>query len=505
LKKFALISVSDKTGIIEFAKELVTLNYEILATGNTARVIQDNRIPCTEISNFTSFPEIFSGRVKTLQPKIFGGILMRRDIANDLKEALENGIVPIDIVCVNLYPFPEVVHREDLDLETKIENIDIGGPSLIRAASKNYKFVSVITKPDQYNEFIKELKTGEVSLETRKKLAAEAFSYTSYYDTLIANFLEREFSLPKTSIRINQQLLQTLRYGENPHQTAYLFGDFYKYFQKLHGKEISYNNIIDLVAATELVQELPLNSCAIIKHTNPCGAAHCDDILDAYNNALSCDPVSAFGGIVSFNTIVDENVAAKLNDIFLEIVCAPDFTQAALDLLFLKKNRRVVKIMKSLPSSEMMFKSILGGIIAQTKDNSIINKEFLHLATKKAPTDKEMEDLLFAWIICKHTKSNAIVYVKDKKVLGVGAGQMSRVDSAKIGAMKAKEFGHDLKGSVAASDAFFPFPDGLIEIASHGTTAIIQPGGSVRDPDVIKAAEERNLSMVFTGIRNFKH
>jgi phosphoribosylaminoimidazolecarboxamide formyltransferase/IMP cyclohydrolase len=505
LKKFALISVSDKSGIIDFAKELVALNYELLATGNTAKLITDNKIPCTEISSFTSFPEIFSGRVKTLQSKIFGGILMRRNVASDLKEALENGIVPIDIVCVNLYPFPEVVYREDLNLETKIENIDIGGPSLIRAASKNYKFVSVITKPTQYSSFLKELKSGEVSLKTREKLAAEAFSYTSYYDTLVANFLEREFSLPKTSIRINQPLLQTLRYGENPHQTAYLFGDFDKYFQKLHGKEISYNNIIDLVAATELVQELPTNSCAIIKHTNPCGAACSDDILEAYDKALSGDPVSAFGGIVSFNTTIDEKVAAKLNNIFLEIVCAPDYTREALDLLFTKKNRRIVKILKSMPSNEIIYKSILGGIIAQTKDNSIINKDFLNIATKRPPTNKEMEDLLFAWIICKHTKSNAIVYVKDKKVVGVGAGQMSRIDSAKIGAMKAKEFGHDLKGSVAASDAYFPFPDGLIEIASHGTTAVIQPGGSVRDPDVIKAADERNLSMVFTGIRNFKH
>jgi phosphoribosylaminoimidazolecarboxamide formyltransferase/IMP cyclohydrolase len=505
LKKFALISVSDKTGIVQFAKELVNLNYEILATGNTAKVIRDNKIPCTEISNFTSFPEIFSGRVKTLQPKIFGGILMRRDVPNDLKEALENGIEPIDIVCVNLYPFPEVVNRDDINLEIKIENIDIGGPSLIRAASKNYKFVFVITNPGQYNEFLQELKSGEVSLKTREKLAAEAFSYTSYYDTLIANFLEKEFSLPNSSVRINQPLAQALRYGENPHQSAYLYGNFNNYFQVLHGKEISYNNIIDLVAAVELIQELPKNSCAIIKHTNPCGAALGENLLDAYIKALSGDPVSAYGGIVSFNSTVDENIASKLNEIFLEIVCAQDFTQSALDLLFTKKNRRVIKILKALPSNEMMYKSILGGIIAQTKDNSTIYRENLQLVTKKAPSEKEIEDLLFGWIICKHTKSNAIVYVKDKKVLGVGAGQMSRVDSAKIGAMKAKEFEHDLNGSVAASDAYFPFPDGLIEIASHGTTSVIQPGGSVRDSEVISAADERNLSMVFTGIRNFKH
>jgi phosphoribosylaminoimidazolecarboxamide formyltransferase / IMP cyclohydrolase len=505
LKKFALISVSDKNGIIEFAKELSNLGYELLCTGNTSRLISENGIPCIEVSNFTGFPEIFSGRVKTLQPKIFGGILMRRDLENDLKEASNNGIMPIDIVCVNLYPFPSVVNRNDIELETKIENIDIGGPSLIRAASKNYKFVSVLTNPVQYDSFIDELKKGSLSLKTREELAAAAFSYTSYYDTLIANFLENEFELPKNTLRINQPLVQSLRYGENPHQRAFLYGDFFKYFEILHGKEISYNNIIDLVAAVELAQELPHKSCAIIKHTNPCGAACGTEATDAFSKALSCDPVSAYGGIVSFNITVDKETAVKLNEIFLEIVCAPDFTKDALDLLFTKKNRRVVKILQSLPANELMIKSITGGIIAQSKDNSRIEKEFLNQVTKKAPNEKEIEDLLFAWIICKHTKSNAIVYVKDKKVLGVGAGQMSRVDSAKIGAMKAKEFGHDLVGSVAASDAFFPFPDGLIEIASHGVYSIIQPGGSVRDPEVIKEAEDRNISMVFTGIRNFKH
>lgn len=505
MKKFALISVSNKNGIIEFARELDNLGYEILCTGNTAKLISENNISCTEVSSFTGFPEIFSGRVKTLQPKIFGGILMRRDVENDLREALDNGIVPIDIICVNLYPFPSVVNRQDLDLETKIENIDIGGPSLIRAASKNYKFVSVLTNPVQYSSFINELKSGEVSLKTKEKLAADAFAYTSYYDTLIANFLEDEFKLPKTALRVNQPLIQSLRYGENPHQIAFLYGDFFKYFEILHGKEISYNNIIDLVAAVELVQELPETSCAIIKHTNPCGAACGKNAVEAYEKALSCDPVSAYGGIVSFNLTVDKETALKLNELFLEIICAPDFTNEALEILFTKKNRRVIKVLKSLPSNEMIFKSILGGIIAQTKDNSRIEKGLLHPATKKVPTEKEIEDLLFAWVVCKHTKSNAIIYTKDQKILGVGAGQMSRVDSAKIGAMKAKEFGHDLKNSVAASDAYFPFPDGLIEIASHGITSIIQPGGSVRDSEVIKAAEERNISMMFTGIRNFKH
>ncbi|MCX6149744.1 MAG: bifunctional phosphoribosylaminoimidazolecarboxamide formyltransferase/IMP cyclohydrolase [Ignavibacteriales bacterium] len=505
MKKFALISVSDKTGIVEFAKNLASLNFEILATGNTAKVIIENNIPCTEISNFTSFPEIFSGRVKTLQPKIFGGILMRRDIENDLKEAKENGIMPIDIVCVNLYPFPKVVDREDIDLVTKIENIDIGGPSLIRAAAKNYKFISILTKPEQYSDFISELQTGEISIHTKEKLASEAFSYTSYYDTLIANFLEKTFDQPKEAIRLNYKLTQSLRYGENPHQQASLFGEFDNYFEILHGKEISYNNIIDLVASVEIIQDLPENSCVIVKHTNPCGAGTSVNVLDAFNKAFSGDPVSAYGGIVSFNSVVDETLAAKLNEIFLEIICAPDFTKEALDLLFTKKNRRIVKVLKSLPHDEMMFKNIPGGLIAQGKDNSKIGENDLTIVTKNNPTKKEIEDLLFAWILCKHTKSNAIVYVKDQKVLGVGAGQMSRVDSAKIGAMKAKEFGHDLTGAVAASDAFFPFADGLVEIANNGVTAVIQPGGSVRDSEVIQAANERNLSMVFTGIRNFKH
>lgn len=505
MKKFALISVSDKSGIVDFAKEIFALGYEILATGNTAKLLTENNIRCTEISSYTGFPEIFSGRVKTLQPEIFGGILMRRDNENDLKEAEENNISPIEIVCVNLYPFPKVVDREDLDLQTKIENIDIGGPSLIRAAAKNYKFVSVLTKPEQYSSFIQELKTGKVELTTKQKLAAEAFSHTSFYDTLIANFLEKTFEVEQKNLRINLKLNQTLRYGENPHQKAFLYGDISNYFQILHGKEISYNNIIDLVAAVELVQELEPNSCAIIKHTNPCGAAIGVNPLDAYNKAYSCDPVSAFGGIVAFNNTIDKETAEKLNEIFLEIIVAPDFTQEALDLLFIKKNRRIVKLIKKLPVNDLMIKNIPGGIIAQTKDNSFLTNDILKTVTKIKPTEADIEDLKFAWTICKHTKSNTIIYAKNKKLLGVGAGQMSRVDSAKIGAIKAKEFGHDLNGAVAASDAFFPFADGLLEIVSNGIKAVIQPGGSVRDEEVIKAADEKNISMIFTGIRNFKH
>ncbi|MEG8988922.1 bifunctional phosphoribosylaminoimidazolecarboxamide formyltransferase/IMP cyclohydrolase [Ignavibacteria bacterium 4148-Me] len=505
MEKLALISVSDKTKIIEFAKELNLLNYKILATGNTAKLLIEHKIDCIEISSFTSYPEIFSGRVKTLNPKIFGGILMRRDNQTDKIQAEENNIVPIDIVCVNLYPFPKVVDRDDISLEEKIENIDIGGPSLIRAAAKNYKYVSVLTNPEQYDEFLDELKKGEISLETREKLAYAAFAYTSYYDTLIANYFEKEFNQPKKEIRLNYKSSFDLRYGENPHQKAYLFGNFEDYFEVLHGKELSYNNIVDLTAAVELVTEMEKYGCAIIKHTNPCGAAIGNDVKSAYEKALSCDPISAFGGIVAFNSEVDEDTAEKLNDIFLEIICAPSYSVNALEKLKTKKNRRLIKVKKNLDKDELVVKSVPGGLLIQEKDNSKLDESMLKYVTERKCSEKELEDLKLAWVVCKHTKSNAIVFVKEKKAIGVGAGQMSRLDSAKIAAMKAKEFGHDLNGAVAASDAFFPFADGLLEIASHGITAVIQPGGSVRDDEVIKAANEKNISMIFTGIRNFKH
>jgi phosphoribosylaminoimidazolecarboxamide formyltransferase/IMP cyclohydrolase len=505
LKKYALISVSEKTGAVELSRDLNSLEYQIIATGNTFKLLQQNQIDCIEIKNFTGFPEIFSGRVKTLHPKIFGGILMRRDNESDCDEAELNNITQIDIVCVNLYPFPQVVNREDISLEEKIENIDIGGPSLIRAAAKNYQFVSVLTNPLQYPGFIEELKNGGISSETRSRLAFEAFSYTSYYDTLIANFLEKKFNYPKTAIRLNYDAAFDLRYGENPHQKAYVFGNFKDYFDIIHGKELSYNNIVDLTAAVELINDLPANSCAIIKHTNPCGAAVGQNALNAYERALSCDPASAFGGIVVFNNEIDEELAIKLNELFLEIICAPAYSEKALNLLMIKKNRRLIRIKKSLPKDEMQIKSVPGGLLIQEKDNSMVENSSLRLVTSRTYTEKEFEDMKFAWVICKHTKSNAIIYVKDKKTVGVGAGQMSRVDSAKIAASKANQFGQELTGAVAASDAYFPFTDGLLEIAAHGITAIIQPGGSVRDEEVIKAANDNNISMVFTGIRNFKH
>jgi len=505
LKKIALLSVSDKTGIVDLAEKLIGFGYEILATGGTAKLIGDAGIKYTGVEEFASFPEIFSGRVKTLQPKIFGGILMRRNDKSDQKEAEINNISPIDIVCVNLYPFPKVVKRSDISLDEKIENIDIGGPSLIRASAKNYKFVSVLTNPNQYDEFISELSQGEIKLETREKLASIAFAHTSFYDTIIADYFEKEFKLNKSAIRINIPIKNALRYGENPHQKAFIAGDFYDYFDILHGKELSYNNIIDLMAAVDLVNELDPISCAIIKHTNAAGAATGANVGEAYDKALSGDPVSAFGGIVAFNTQVDVATAIKLNDIFLEIIVAPGFDDEALEILKKKKNRRLLKSLKNDDENKYLIKNIPGGIIAQTMDDSKSSDLKLEVVTELKPDEKQLEDLKFAWTICKHTKSNAIIYVKDKKLLGAGAGQMSRLDSSKIAVMKAVEHKHDLTGAVAASDAFFPFADGLLAIADSGIKAIIQPGGSVRDDEVIAAANDKKMSMIFTGIRNFKH
>ena len=498
MKKFALISVSDKTGIVDFAKSLLRYDYEILATGNTAKLLLQNSVPVKEVSDLTGFPEIFEGRVKTLHPKIFGGILFRRDKKEDIIQANLNDIFPIDIVCVNLYPFVQTIQKENVSLEDIIENIDIGGPSLVRAAAKNYKYVSILTNPVQYNTFLAELERGE-------KLAVEAFSYTSNYDTHIANYLEKRFELDKTHIRINEKLTKKLRYGENPHQSASIYGNFEEYFEVFHGKEISYNNILDLVAGVELCEELGANACTIIKHNNAAGAAVGSFPLDAYLKALKCDPVSAFGGIVTFNDEVDLKTAEKLNEIFLEIICAPSFSEDAIQILKKKKDRRLVRKLKSITEPGLSVRSIPGGLLVQDKDLITFDSDNLKVVTERKPTEKELEDLTFAWIVAKHTKSNAIVFAKDNTTLGVGAGQMSRLDSAKIAYMKAKEHGLDLTNSVAASDAFFPFADGLLEIIKCGATAVIQPGGSVRDQEVIDAANQNNITMIFTGIRHFKH
>ncbi len=505
MKKLALISVSDKTGVIELAKELVKLDYGIIATGNTAKKLSAENIEVTEISTLTGFPEIFDGRVKTLHPKIFGGILMRRDNKTDQKQAEEKGIHSIDIVCVNLYPFVKTVANPDSTLEEIIENIDIGGPSLIRAAAKNYKFVSVLTNPEQYPSFLDDLKKGDVSHNTKLKLSIEAFSHTAYYDTHISNYLENRFSLPHSYLRVNLKKEKDLRYGENPHQSAALYGDFHTYFDVMHGKELSYNNILDLLAAVELAEDLGDQTCVIIKHQNPAGAARGKDAQEAYIKALRCDPVSAFGGIVVFTEEVNSSLAEKLNEIFLEIICAPSYTEEAMQILRKKRDRRLLKQLKSIKVDRVNYRNIPGGAIVQDADRATLDKENLEVITERKPTDKEMNDLQFAWVVSKHTRSNAIVFTKDNATLAVGAGQMSRLDSAKIASLKAQEHGLDLTGSVAASDAFFPFADTLLEIIKYGAVAVIQPGGSVRDSEVIEAANQNNISMVFTGIRHFKH
>ena len=505
MKKFALISVSDKSNLIPLARALEINKYEIIATGKTANLLTSEGIKVKKIDEVTGFPEIFSGRIKTLHPKIFGGILMRRDNQSDYKEAADNKILPIDVVCVNLYPFEEVTKDKTVNLDTAVENIDIGGPSLVRAAAKNYKFVSVLTSPIQYEEFITELQAGEISDDTRKKLAVAAFSHTANYDSHITTFFQEKFDFKPSNFRISYPINSSLRYGENPHQKAEIYGDFNIYFDILHGKELSYNNIIDLTAAVELVEELGEHACAIIKHTNPAGASVGSDSLDAYLKALKCDPVSVFGGIVAFNSVIDETMAEKLNEIFLEVVSATGFTKAALDILFKKKNRRLVKQKKSVMDSSFTLKSVPGGILRQDADRVDLIEDEMKFVTAKRPSASELKDLKFAWKIAKHTKSNAIVFARNQVTLGVGAGQMSRLDSAKIAKMKADEHGLDLRNSVAASDAFFPFADGLIEIINCGATAVIQPGGSVKDDEVIEAANKHDISMVFTGIRHFKH
>ncbi len=505
MKKLALLSVSDKNGIIQFAASLAEAGYEILATGNTSRILKENNIDVTSVESFTGSPEVFEGRVKTLHPKIFGGILFRRGNPSDTAEAQKEGISSIDIVCVNLYPFIKTAENPASSMDDIIENIDIGGPSLIRAAAKNHNDVSVLTNPAQYTAFINELKSGCISEETKKKLAVEAFSHTAQYDTYISNFFEKKYDTARSYIRINYPVSKSLRYGENPHQGAAVYGDFFNYFEILHGKELSYNNILDLISAVELVEDLDENSCAIIKHNNPAGAASMGNIYDAYINALKCDPVSAYGGIVALNEEVDDKLASKLNEIFLEVLSAPSYTSAALQLLMKKKDRRLLKQLKPLGHPEKVIRNIPGGIIAQEPDNITLDEKNLRVVTEKKPSEEQLIDLKFAWIIAKHTKSNAIVYAKNRTTVGVGAGQMSRVDSAKIASMKAKEYGLDISGSVAASDAFFPFADGLLEVVNQGAAAVIQPGGSVRDAEVIEAANSKGISMIFTGVRHFKH
>jgi phosphoribosylaminoimidazolecarboxamide formyltransferase / IMP cyclohydrolase len=501
--KRALISVSDKTGIIDFARELKHFDVEIISTGGTAKALREAGIDVRDISDVTGFPEMMDGRVKTLHPRVHGALLGLRDNPEHVAAMNQHGIEPIDMVVVNLYPFAETISREGVTREEAIEQIDIGGPAMIRSAAKNSNAVAVVVDPKQYPLLIEELHKhgGSVSIPVLQRLASQAFQHTAQYDAVVSSYLTGSEALLLTLTKITD-----LRYGENPHQVASLYqsqnGGGLAKAAILSGKEMSFNNYVDADAAWQLVCDFRDTACAIIKHTNPAGVGLGQTAADAYVKALATDPVSAFGGIVAFNMRVDEAAAQEVTKIFTEVVIAPDYDAAALDLLQTKKNLRVIRMSSTARSEELEFRQISGGMLVQSADVHELHKDDLKVVSERQPTDEEISALLFAWTVCKHTKSNAIVYARADQTVGVGAGQMSRVDSVKIGAMRAQL---PVAGSVLASDAFFPFRDGLDEAARHGITAVIQPGGSVRDNEVIAAANEHGLAMVFTGVRHFKH
>jgi phosphoribosylaminoimidazolecarboxamide formyltransferase / IMP cyclohydrolase len=502
-----LISVTDKTGIVDFAGFLEKSGAEIISTGGTLKALQAGGVRARSISDVTGFPEILDGRVKTLHPAIFAGILAKRDVKAHLDQLEKLNLTALDMVVVNLYRFEETV-ASGAGLEEIVENIDIGGPSLIRAAAKNYEGCAVVVDPSQYAEITSAIsKNGELGVPLLSKLAAAAFEKVALYDVAISRFFAGKFA---EGGQIGESLMfagrksMDMRYGENPHQQAGFYGDFAKYFEKIHGKELSYNNLVDVDAAQRLLQEFDRPAAIIVKHTNPCGAAVAGNVQEAYTRALKTDSKSAFGGIVAVNGRVDAPFAQQLNEIFLEVLIAPEFTDEALEILKKKKDRRLI-VRKGILPNDLQMRSSCGGVLAQTADDVVLNEAELKIVTNRKPTDAELADMKFAYAVCKHVKSNSIVFARDRTTLGSGAGQMSRVDSVKIARMKAEEAGLNLSGSVAASDAFFPFSDNVEEIAKAGATAIIQPGGSVRDADSIEAADRLNISMVFTGIRHFKH
>jgi len=518
--KRALLSVTDKTGLVEFAQVLAGFGVELISTGGTARALREAGLTVKDISDLTGFPEMLDGRVKTLHPLVHGGLLYIRGNAEHEAAVAAHKIKPIDMVVVNLYAFEKTAAQPGAAFGHLIENIDIGGPSMVRSAAKNFEDVAIVTRVSDYPALIEEMKKANgaaLSRATRWRLAKQAFATTAAYDTAIANTLDKiaeaplptsplapdTASLPST-LRINFPQAQSLRYGENPHQRAALYADGSGLgiagATQLQGKELSFNNLVDLDACWELSQEFDEPAVIIVKHTNPCGAATGATILEAYNKALACDPVSAFGGVIGINRPVDLAAAEEIAKLFVEAIAAPAFSPEARERFAAKKNLRLVEIHSAPPRP--VVKHVSGGLLLQDADTGRINESELKVATWRPPTAEELRSLLFAWRVCKHVKSNAIVYAKDGQTLGVGAGQMSRVDAARFGAMKAQL---PLTGCVAASDAFFPFPDGLEAVAAAGATAVIQPGGSVRDEEVIAAADKLGMAMVFTGIRHFRH
>jgi len=507
----ALLSVSDKTGLIPLVKILIKLKIELISTGGTATTIRKAGFQVKDISEITGFPECLGGRVKTLHPSVHGGILARTTYGPDLAELEKLGIKPIELVIVNLYPFIDTIRKKNVALETAIENIDIGGPTMIRAAAKNFAHVCIASSPSQYKKLESELKGKKsVSYELRKQFALEAFRHTAEYDSAIGDYLDTH-AVELLPVQWNKSLTKsgTLRYGENPHQPAAVYGNQKEWFECLHGKELSYNNYLDIDSALHLMADFQGSdpTAAIFKHTVPCGvASDTNSLADAYRKAFSTDKVSPFGGIVITNKEIDLETARVIDEIFTEIILAPSFSNEALAFLKKKKNRRIVKILK-FPSeiSEPQFRSITGGALLQRADRNSSGENSFKTVTKRSPDDHEWEDLLFAWKIVKHVKSNAIVYVKDRQTVGIGTGQTSRVDSSEIAIRKAEKEGLSLKDSVVASDAFFPFADGLEAAARAGAKAVIQPGGSIRDQEVIEKADRLNLVMMFTGKRHFKH
>ena len=515
----AILSVTDKSGLVDFARTLAAAGVELVSTGGTAKLLRDSGIAVKDISELTGFPEMLDGRVKTLHPKVHGGILHRREDSGHRAAVAEHGIPAIDMVVINLYAFEKTAAKPGVHFEELIENIDIGGPSMIRSAAKNFQDVAVVTSPADYEAIAEEMARlgGELSKQTKWRLAQKAFATTAAYDSAIASTLERVGGdlesqplklsavggFPRT-LRLSFQKVMDLRYGENPHQNAAMYadasGEGVAHARQVQGKELSYNNIVDLQAAWDLAQEFEEPVCAIIKHTNPCGTATGKNLAEAYLRALECDPVSAFGGVIGVNCTVDAAAAAEMAKLFLEVIAAPAFDEEAKAAFASKKNLRLVEVPAG--KQDWVLKNISGGMLVQDSDSHELAEADLKVVTKRPPTPEEKRALLFAWKVCKHVKSNAILYARDGQTVGVGAGQMSRVDACKVGAMKAQL---PLKGTVAASDAFFPFPDGVEEIAKVGATAIIQPGGSVRDQEVIEAADRLGLAMIFTGVRHFRH
>jgi phosphoribosylaminoimidazolecarboxamide formyltransferase/IMP cyclohydrolase len=513
----ALISVSDKSGVVEFARSLEALGVQILSTGGTAKLLEKERVRVTEVSAHTGFPEMLDGRVKTLHPKIHGGILARRDSREHMAAIEKAGIAPIDLVVVNLYPFQATVADPDCTLSNAIENIDIGGPALLRAAAKNHAGVAVVVDPSDYSRVIEELRsTGGVADATRFALARKVFAHTAAYDGAVANYL---FSLDGEHKRaaypgvfsLQFHKLQDMRYGENPHQSAALYRDAQPVaggiasYSMLQGKELSYNNIADADAAWECVKSFAEPACVIVKHANPCGAAIAPSPLAAYRKAFATDPASAFGGILAFNRALDRSAAEEIGKQFAEVIIAPRIEPAAREFLAAKQNLRVLEVPMSHEIQAHDFKRVGGGLLVQSSDSGALGKKDLIVKTKKQPTQAQWDDLLFAWQVAKYVKSNAIVFCRDGATIGVGAGQMSRIDSARIAAIKAQNAGLAMANTVVASDAFFPFRDGLDAVIGAGATAVIQPGGSVRDAEVIAAADEQGVAMVFTGVRHFRH